>query len=112
RRAFFGYRGNDPYSNMRRLDDTMKSPFSGVGQGRITAIVSDDPDVASAQGFSIDKILTEQLKDNWTYGLGGIGALVMDVPAGTIRTYRFAISFYRAGFATAGMDTSYLYTKY
>jgi len=112
RRAFFGYQGSDPYANMRRMDDTMKAPLSGVGQGRVTAIVSDDPGVSSAQGFGMDRILTAKLKENWTFGLGGVGALVMDVPAGTIKTYRFAICFYRGGFATSGMDASYLYTNF
>jgi hypothetical protein len=113
RRAFFGYRGsNDPYSNMRRLDDTMSSSYVGVGQGRMTAIVSDDTDVSSAQSFSMERIVNEKLQENWTFGLGSTCALVMDVPAGAIRTYRFAICFYRGGYATAGMDASYLYTKF
>lgn len=111
RRAFFGYEGNDPYSSMRRLDDTCEG-LSGVGQGRITGIVSANPDVRSAMHFSMENILTTPFEENWTFGLGPIGAMIMDVPAGVSRTYQFAICFHRAGFVTAGLDASYYYTKY
>lgn len=111
RRAFFGYQGSDPYSSMRRLDDTMDG-FSGVGQGRITAIVSKNPDVKSAMHFSLENVLTTPQEENWTFGLGPLGALVMDVPAGERRTYQFAVCFYRGSLVTAGMDTSYYYTRY
>ncbi|MBW5447695.1 beta-xylosidase [Cohnella sp. CFH 77786] len=111
RRAFFGYQGGDPYSSLRRMDDTMNGS-SGVGQGRLTAIVTKDPDVRSALHFSIEDILNNPLEENWTFGLGTVGALVMDVPAGEKRTYRFALCFHRAGTVTAGMDASYLYTRW
>jgi xylan 1,4-beta-xylosidase len=111
RRAFFGYQGSDPYSSMRRLDDT-SSDLHGVGQGRMTAIASADPEVQSALHFSMENILTNPLKENWTFGLGPVGALVMDVPAGARRTYRFAVCFHRNGLVTAGLDASYLYTRY
>ncbi|MFC0469939.1 glycoside hydrolase family 52 protein [Halalkalibacter kiskunsagensis] len=111
RRAFLGYQGSDPYSSMRRLDDTCEG-LAGIGQGRLTAITSDDPDVRSAMHFSMENILLATLKENWTFGLGPLGALVMDVPARTKKTYRFAISFYRGGLVTAGMDASYYYTRY
>ena len=41
RRAYFGYSGDDPYSAMRLLDETMTG-FTGIGQGRSTAIVTDE----------------------------------------------------------------------
>ncbi|MCT8137111.1 beta-xylosidase [Anaerobacillus sp. CMMVII] len=110
RRAFFGYEGSDPYSSMRRLDDT--SNLVGVGQGRLTAIVSNDPSIKSAMHFSMEDILLNPLQENWTFGLGKVGALIMDTPAGEVKTYQFAICFHRHGFATAGLDTTYLYTKY
>ncbi|KAA0550191.1 beta-xylosidase [Bacillus sp. BGMRC 2118] len=110
RRAFFGYEGSDPYSSMRRLDDTCG--LAGVGQGRLTAVVSDHPDVKSAMHFSLENILTTPFEDNWTFGLGPIGTLIMDVPAGTRKTYQFAICFHRNGFVTAGVDASYYYTRY
>lgn len=111
RRAFFGYHGSDPYSSMRRLDDTCTG-ISGVGQGRITAIASKDPAVKSALQFSIENVLTTSHEENWTFGLGPLGALIFDVPAGECRTYQFAICFYRGGLVTAGMDASYYYTRY
>lgn len=111
RRAFFGYEGNDPYSSMRRLDDTCEG-VTGVGQGRITAIASANPDVKSAMHFSMENILTTPFEENWTFGLGPIAAMIMDVPAGTCRTYQFAICFHRSGYVTAGLDASYFYTRY
>ncbi|MFX3634401.1 MAG: glycoside hydrolase family 52 protein [Candidatus Pristimantibacillus sp.] len=111
RRAFFGYQGNDPYSSMRRVDDTL-SDCVGVGQGRLTAIVSADAGVQSAQHFSMENILTNPLRENWTFGLGPVGSLIMDVPAGERRTYKFAICFHRSGMVTAGMDCSYYYTRF
>ncbi|UGB31491.1 glycoside hydrolase family 52 protein [Metabacillus sp. B2-18] len=111
RRAFFGYQGSDPYSSMRRLDDTCDG-IAGIGQGRLTAITSDNPEVKSALHFSIENILTTPYKENWTFGLGPVGALVMDVPAGEKRTYKFAVCFHRSGYVTAGMDASYYYTRY
>lgn len=111
RRAFFGYEGSDVYSSMRRLDDTT-SGIAGVGQGRLTAITSQDPGVKSALHFSLENILTTELEENWTFGLGPLGTMIMDIPKGTCQTYRFAISFYRGGLVTAGLDTSYYYTRY
>lgn len=111
RRAFFGYEGSDVYSSMRRLDDTLDGA-KGVGQGRLTALTSNDPDVKSALQFSLENILTNELEENWTFGLGPIGAMIMDVPAGVRKTYQFALNFYRGGLITAGLDASYLYTKY
>ncbi|WP_338786869.1 glycoside hydrolase family 52 protein [Metabacillus sp. FJAT-53654] len=111
RRAFFGYEGNDSYSSMRRLDDTCEG-VTGVGQGRITAIASANPDVKSAMHFSMENILTTPFEENWTFGLGPIAAMIMDVPAGTRRTYQFAICFHRSGYVTAGLDASYYYTRY
>lgn len=111
RRAFFGYQGSDPYSSMRRLDDTCDG-LVGVGQGRLTAIMTNNPEVRSALHFSLENILTTPIEENWTFGLGPIGALVMDVPAGEKRTYQFAICFHRNGYVTAGLDASYYYTRY
>lgn len=111
RRAFFGYEGSDVYSSMRRLDDTCES-LSGVGQGRLTALTSSNVEVKSALHFSLENILTTELEENWTFGLGPLGAMVMDVPPGQKKTYQFAISFFRAGFVTAGLDSTYYYTNY
>lgn len=112
RRAFLGYQGNDAYSSMRRLDDSSNGELVGIGNGRLTAIASNQTGVHSACGFGMETILTEKLQENWTFGLGGVGALIFDVPAGEKCTYRFSACFYRQGIATAGMDSSYYYTKF
>ncbi|MBS2773148.1 glycoside hydrolase family 52 protein [Anoxybacillus rupiensis] len=111
RRAFFGFEGTDPYTSMRRIDET-RQELCGIGQGRIVGIVSKDEGVRSALHFSMEDILTTPLEENWTFGLGKIGALIADVPAGEKKTYQFAVCFYRGGYATAGMDASYFYTRF
>lgn len=110
RKAFFGYEGSDPYSSMRRMDDT--SDLKGVAQGRFTAIATDHDDVESAMHFSIEDILTTDHKENWTFGLGSVGALIMEVHPGQKKTFQFVIGFYRGGIVTSGMDASYYYTNY
>ncbi|MGN7455680.1 glycoside hydrolase family 52 protein [Paenibacillus pasadenensis] len=110
RRAFFGYEGNDPYSAMRPVEG---DGFSGVGQGRITAIAAPHaPGVRTGFGFSMESILTARHEQHLTFGLGGTGALLLDTPAGERRTFRFAVCFYRGGIATSGLDASYLYTRW
>ncbi|WP_407944608.1 glycoside hydrolase family 52 protein [Paenibacillus swuensis] len=112
RRAFFGYQGNDPYSSMRRLDDTTDGKLIGIGQGLHSAIVTDDNRVSSALGFSLDSILTEPISENWALALGGAGLLIMDTPPGEKATYRFSVCFHRQGTATAGLATRYYYNRY
>jgi hypothetical protein len=112
RRAFFGYQGSDPYAAMRRLDDTSNGEFIGVGQGRQTAIVTNDPGVKSGLGFSIDKVLTVEHEVNLGFGLGLTGALVMEVPANQKKDFHFAICFYKGGVVTSGIDTQYTYTRF
>ncbi|QQZ64419.1 glycoside hydrolase family 52 protein [Paenibacillus sonchi] len=112
RKGFFGYEGGDAYSSMRRLRDTSNGEFEGVGQGRLTAIACKDEGVQTALGFTMEKILESKLEHNLAFGLGGTGAIMMEVPPGEKRTYRFGICFYRGGLVTAGIDASYAYTRY
>ncbi|KQO04644.1 glycoside hydrolase family 52 protein [Paenibacillus sp. Leaf72] len=112
RRGFFGYEGSDPYSAMRRLGDTSGGQIAGIGQGRLTAIACDTDDVQSALGFTMEKILDERYEHNYAFGLGGTGAILMEVPPGETRTYKFAICFYRDGIVTTGIEASYAYTRY
>jgi len=115
RRAFFGYAGNDPYSSMRRMDDTMPhsggKTYTGIGQGLSIALVTDSEGAQSGLAFSLEELLNVKLKENLTFGLGGCGAILFEVPAGEKRTFPFAVCFYRGGVATAGMETSYYYTR-
>lgn len=112
RQAFIGFRGNDPYAAMRRLDDSTDGRLRGVGQGRNVAIATNDPIVTSAQGFNLEAILKPIRAQNRLFGLGGVGALLFDTPAGQKRTYRFALAFHRDGLVTSGMDCSYWYSRY
>lgn len=111
RRAYFGYTAGDPYSGMRRLDDVTGGKIVGVGQGRLTAIATKDAGARSGQGFSIGRILAADPPENLTFGLGDAAAILMDVPAGEKKTFRFAVCFYRDGYATAGLSAAYFYTS-
>ncbi len=112
RKAYFGYQGNDPYSAMRMIGGPEGGALTGVGQGRLTAIMSTDDGLWPALGFTLEKILQDKHVENLAFGLGGTAALLMEVPAGETRTYRFAVCFYRGGIATSGIDTTYWYTRY
>ena len=110
RRAFFGFEGSNPFYNTRRLDDVSLGRFTGVGQGPVTAIVSDSPGVYSGCGFTLDQCLEPDLEENLAFGLGGVGALMAVVPAGRRKTFRFAVCFYRDGTVTSGLPARYFYT--
>lgn len=110
RRAFFGYTGSDPYAAMRCVGDTLPH-HTGVGQGRMTALVTDAPGTAAGLAFSLDTLLNVNRPENLPFGLGGCGAVLMEIPPGEKRTFPFALCFYRGGTATAGLDTSYAYTE-
>lgn len=112
RRVFFGYEGSDPYSAMRRIDDRGEERLKGIGQGNLTAIISDDERLRSAMAFSIEQAVEPQIEDNVVFGLGGVGALVGDCPAGEVSTFRFAVCFFRSGIATSGEPTQYFYRRY
>ena len=110
RKVFFGYEGSNPFFNTRRLDDVSRGKFTGVGQGPVTAIVSMSPGVCSGMGFTLDQVLEPDFVENRAFGLGGVGALMADVPAGKKLSFQFAICFYRDGAATSGLATRYFYT--
>jgi len=109
RRAVFGFKGSDPYSGMRNIIGP--NGMRGVGQGRRVSIVTSDTDVRPGLGFELADILRPKHPEDLDFGLGICGALTFDVPAGTVRTVRFAVSFYRDGIATSGLDGRYYYTR-
>ncbi|MDP4182706.1 MAG: glycoside hydrolase family 52 protein [Bacillota bacterium] len=111
RRAFFGYKGNMPATNMRKIDFANDKYF-GVGEGRNTALVSAGRYVRTAIGFSMEEILSCKLEENWTTGLGYCGAIIIDAPPGEKITIPFAICFYRGGIVTTGMEMSYMYGRF
>ena len=112
RKVFFGYEGSDKRYNMRRLDDVSNGQYAGIGQGPVTAIVSDTPGVYSGMGFTLDKCLVPDHAENLAFGLGGVGALMAEVPPGQKQTFRFAICFHRGDNVTSGMESNYYYLRY
>jgi hypothetical protein len=114
RKAVFGFAGSGGHdiSALRRLDDVAAGRLTGVGLGRTIALATRDEGVVSAQSFTIGDILSEQMPENLAFGLGAAAALIATVPAGELRSFRFAVCFYRGGLATAGLDSSYYYTRF
>jgi hypothetical protein len=111
RRVVFGFQENDPTRALRWLEGP-RSRWRGVASGATMALVSDSPNMVSAQGFSAAQILAERDPFNHRFGLGTTGLLIGTVPAGRRVSFRFAICFYREGDATTGMRSRYLYTRY
>ena len=113
RRVIFGYQGNNEPTGagMRRLDDNARGKFVGIACGS-AGIASDSPGVYSALGFTAEQILDEKLPFNYTFGLGGLGLLVGEVPAGKKVTLKFAVLFYEGGIVTTGMKGSYYYSRF
>jgi len=109
RRAFFGYQGTSPYSNMRRIE---QGNLKGLGQGLRTAIFCADRGVETTMSFTIESCVLPEIKENTVFGLGGVGALVGIVPARARKTFRFAICFYQGGMATSNVETTYYYAKF
>jgi len=131
RKAFFGYEGGDPYNAMRRIDSWEKSGddkagtgrpskvagidnmnIKGIAQGGVTGIFTDAPDAVCALAFSPDELLADDISDRLTFGLGTTGLIVMTAKPYEARTWRFAVCFYRAGVATTGIETCYMYTRH
>ena len=111
RKLFFGYRGSDRYSAMRRIDDTTGGRLRGIGQGRQTAMVTDDSSAWSGLAFTLDKVVCPEIPENLVFGLAGVGAVVAEAAPGEKKTLRVALCFYRDGIATSGWDTTYYYTR-
>ena len=111
RTAVFGYDGPDPYDNMYKIEDEALK-LSGIGQGGRTALYCQSGTATPAVSFNLSWILDTVSKDNWQFGLGNTGALVMEAPAGEKTVFRFALCFFHEGRATFGMDTVYYYTKW
>lgn len=112
RTAFFGFEGTSLTGAMRLLEDTCEKGIIGIGDGLHTGIAANDPEMTAELGFTMHKILQNPNKANRNFGLGRTGALLVNVPAGELRTYRFAVCFHRCGTATAGLDTTYYYTRF
>ncbi|MEM1210901.1 MAG: glycoside hydrolase family 52 protein [Planctomycetota bacterium] len=113
RRAFFGYSGNDPYSQLRTVLPTDGDPLTGLLQGRIKGVFSADPAMQFGRAFSIDAVVrpVRNIGDD-VFALGPTGLLYADAPPDTVTTFRFAVCFYNAGVVTTGQDAVYFYTRY
>ncbi|MBC8040309.1 MAG: beta-xylosidase, partial [Opitutaceae bacterium] len=110
RRGFFGYAGKDPYSMMRTW---VADDFVAAGQGGHVGIFArSEPGVQPGQGFSAAHILTAQHPRNVRFGLGGTAGIIVEAAPGELRTFAFAIAFFRGGIVTTGVPARYYYTKF
>jgi xylan 1,4-beta-xylosidase len=112
RQAFFGYQGNDPYSAMRSVMKCDNAPFIGIGQGQGTLIATRKLNAHIGIGFTLKEVIEPDFVENLSCGIGGVGAITLETPAGEIGRYQVAIAFYRSGIVTSRLETSYYYTRY
>ena len=110
RRAFFGFTASGSTDALNI--DQVNRQISGLAKGQATGIYCDDPSVIPAKHMSVEPILKETHSFNYQQHLGSTGLLLCPVAAGTKKTFRFAICFYRGGIVTTGMPCSYLYHRY
>jgi len=94
---------------MRILDEP---GIVGVGQGTSIAIASTDKNLYAGLAWQPEAILSPRLRENLGFMLGGIGLIVGTVAPGEMRTFRFAVAFFREGTATTGIKTRYLYRRW
>lgn len=109
RRAVFGFDGTDPYFGMRHVGDEA-SGVAGVAQGASVGILCGLGTARSAIDFSLENILTSS-PDHWGAGLGNTAALLMEIPAGRVLKFRFAVCFYHGGEACTGIHAHYYYAS-
>ena len=109
RKAFFGYEGSDRAYGMRVIQE---NELTGIAQHTSTAIATDDPGVYGGIAFQPEKILSPDSVANLEFLVGGVGLLVGVVQPGEVRTFRFAVAFFREGTATTGITTRYLYRRF
>ena len=109
RKAFVGYRGADRSAGMRIINE---EGLTGIAQHTHTAIATNDNEVYAGIGFQAEAILEPHGPENLAFLVGNMGLLVGVVPAGEVRSFKFAIGFFRDGTATTGIKTRYLYRRY
>ncbi|MDA3849785.1 MAG: hypothetical protein PF447_00775 [Spirochaetaceae bacterium] len=111
RKAFFGI---DPEnsSDALHINHDLPKGLKGFAKGRNRAIFTNHSDAVVAQGFSPEGILLESKRENYNFGLGNTGLIMVEVPKGEKITISFAICFFRDGMVTTGVETSYWYRNY
>ncbi len=110
RTVALGFNRIDPCYGLRHIkgDDGLV----GFGSSFDMALVTNHPGAWSAMGMAWQEMLDVVNAPNRKMGLGGQGMVGFDVPAHTSVTLRFAYCFHRAGVATGGMATRYLYNRW
>ncbi len=109
RKAFFGYAGSGRANSMRVVRE---GGLTGVAQGGSTAILCDDESVYAGIAWQPEAILNPIHESNLNFMLGDLGLIVGTVGPGEVRTFRFAICFFREATATTGIRTRYLYRRW
>jgi len=112
RRAYFGFKGNDPYSQLRQLDDLSTPGLHGLAQGRRKGIFTQERSAAVGQAFDLTPVLRPVVPDNLGFTLGPVGAITVDAPAGQRSVFRFAVAFFTDDLVSSGEDSVYFYTRY
>lgn len=108
RAAFIGFNNNERSCGMRHISGDL----TGIAAGRSFAMICPEGDMVSGNAFNVEDILAPKNRDHLNIMLGENMLLMGEAPAGEVKTFQVAVCFYREGFATTGIDASYLYTRY
>lgn len=108
RKAFLGFSGADKGRTMRTLSS---GKVVGVAQGTRTGIACQEEGAYAGTAWQIEAVLEPRFGENLEFALGNSGLVVVSVPAGEVKTLRFAVGFFDQGIATTGIETSYYYTS-
>ena len=111
RTIVFGYSPENSTDSLNIVHN-LPAGYRGIARGRTTGVFTNDSSAIASQGFSIEDILSETIKENANFGLGTTGLLMFKVPAKSVKRIELAICFYRGGIVTSGEDTSYWYSRF
>ena len=105
--GFFAIQGSTPWTPLSARHGGLKGMISCDEMG----FASDDESVSEFIDFGIEQALACTHKTP-NFLLGPIGGLSFSVPAGTEKTVRLALAYYKEGDVTFNRSASYWYTQY
>ena len=104
--GFFAIQGDTPWTPLSSRND-LKGMISRDELG----FASDDPEVSEFIDFGIETALSKEHKTP-NFLLGPIGGISFKVAAGTSKTVRIALGFFKSGNVTINKEAKYWYTNY
>ena len=105
--GFFAIQGSTPWTPLSSRQKGLKGMITRDEMG----FASDDESISEFIDFGIEQALARTHKTP-NFLLGPIGGLSFSVPAGTEKTVRLAMAYFKEGDVTFNRSASYWYTQY